>query len=162
MTTGAHRYTTELTWAGSTGVGYDLYDRNHVVRADPSPSPLVLSSDPAFRGDPSRLNPEQLVVLAASSCQLLSFLAVAARGRVDVRSYTDRAEALMPEDDPPTRITSILLSPTITVRAGVGASDDDALRTKVERFVRIAHDECYIANSLRTDIRISPTIQLVS
>src|SRR5579884_2221512 len=83
MTT-THRYQARCTWTGSTGTGYEVYDRRHLGEAPPATAALELASDPVFRGDPSRLNPEQLVVLAASSCQLLSFLAVAARaGPVD-------------------------------------------------------------------------------
>jgi organic hydroperoxide reductase OsmC/OhrA len=102
-----------VQWSGSTGVGYDHYDRGHHARALPAADGIDLSSDPAFRGDPARTNPEQLLVLAASSCQLLSFLAVAARARLDVVAYTDAAEAVMPEDDPPVRITGITLRPHI-------------------------------------------------
>jgi organic hydroperoxide reductase OsmC/OhrA len=97
------------------------------------------------------LNPEQLVVLAAASCQLLSFLAVAARARIDVRRYEDQGEGTMPEDDPPTRLTSIVLRPTIWVAAG-------QTEERIAHLVEVAHRECYVANSLRTDIRIEPTI----
>jgi organic hydroperoxide reductase OsmC/OhrA len=97
------------------------------------------------------LNPEQLVVLAAASCQLLSFLAVAARARIDVRRYEDEGEGTMAEDDPPTRLTSIVLRPTIWVAPG--PSDH-----RVGHLVDVAHRECYVANSLRTDIRVEPTI----
>src|SRR5205814_5470059 len=102
-----HRYTVSSRWRGSTGAGYDAYDRSHEVEAAPAGVTLALSSDPAFRGDATLLNPEQLLVMAASSCQLLSFLAVAARARIDVIEYRDDAEGEMPEDDPPVRITRI-------------------------------------------------------
>jgi hypothetical protein len=92
-----HRYTVACSWEGSTGAGYDRYQRAHSGSAPPALTELTLSSDPAFRGDPARLNPEQIFVLASSSCQLLSFLAVAARARLDVRRYQDHAEAEMPE-----------------------------------------------------------------
>jgi len=92
-----HIYRTTLAWSGSTAPGYDAYDRAHEVSAPPAEAALALSGDPAFRGDPARLNPEQLLVAAASSCQLLSFLAIAARSGVDIRSYTDQAEGEMPE-----------------------------------------------------------------
>ncbi|MDQ6854594.1 MAG: OsmC family peroxiredoxin, partial [Actinomycetota bacterium] len=87
-----HRYTVSCAWQGSTGGGYDAYDRSHTATAPPARPTLPLSSDPAFRGDPALLNPEQLLVMAAASCQLLSFLAVAARARVDVVDYRDDAE----------------------------------------------------------------------
>lgn len=147
MTT--HEYATTLSWSGSTGVGYDGYDRSHAVTPSGAPE-LTISADPAFRGDPAQLNPEQLLLAAASSCQLLSFLAVAARARIDVVAYADEAVAIMPDDVRPTRITEIVLRPRITVRG-------DASR--VPRLVEIAHSECFIANSLAVSMRIEPTIE---
>jgi organic hydroperoxide reductase OsmC/OhrA len=138
-----HAYRARAGWSGSTGVGYDAYDRNHVVDG------LELSADPAFRGDPERLNPEQLLVMAAVSCQLLSFLAVAARARIDVVAYEDDAEAVMPGDDRPVRITRIVLRP----RIGVAGEIDEA---RLHKLVQLAHRECYIANSLTTDVVIEP------
>jgi organic hydroperoxide reductase OsmC/OhrA len=90
---GTHRYRATCTWSGSTGAGYDAYERAHRVEAPPAASALELSNDPSLGGDASRLDPEQLVLAAASSCQLLSFLAIAARARVDVTDYRDDAEA---------------------------------------------------------------------
>ena len=150
-----HRYEAEVVWSGSTGVGYASYGRNHTARAAPAPVPLTLSSDPAFRGDPEMLNPEQLVVLAAASCQLLSFHAVAARARVDVVGYRDEARAEMPVDDRPVRITRFDLAPRIVLRA---AADTPELRARVARLVDVAHRECYIANSLRTEITVQATV----
>ena len=147
-----HRYRARCSWQGSTGVGYEHYGRGHTVSAPPAAGDLALSSDPAFRGDPARMNPEGLLVMAAASCQLLSFLAVAARARLDVVSYEDDAEAEMPEDDKPVRITSIRLRPRITLRLGKA---DEA---RVRQLVDLAHRECYIANSLRTEIVVEPTV----
>lgn len=146
-----HRYTTTVSWKGSTAEGYENYDRRHTAKAPPAHATLALASDPAFRGDPTLLNPEALLVVSASSCQLLSFLTVAARARVDVVSYDDDAEAVMPEDDKPVRITRIVLRPRIVVR---GEHPVD----KIERLVRIGHDECYVANSLRTEVVVEPEI----
>jgi len=147
----SHEYGVRCQWSGSTLVGYEEYERAHVASAPPAKQQLELSSDPAFRGDPSLLNPEQLVVLAASSCQLLSFLAVAARARVDVLHYDDEAVGVMPEKDLPMRLTSISLRPTIRVAAGTSVD-------RVKRLVEIAHRECYIANSLHTEIDIVPNV----
>ncbi len=146
-----HTYATTTRWEGSTGAGYDAYDRAHVAGVEPVAGELGLSSDPAFRGDPARLNPEQLLVLAASSCQLLSFLAVAARARVDVVGYEDRAVGEMPEDDRPIRLTRIVLRPRITVR---GAIPRD---TRLLHLVEVAHRECFIANSITSEIEIQPS-----
>ena len=139
------------SWTGSTGVGYDAYDRAHSATTDPPTVSLAVSADPAFRGDPSLLNPEQLLVLAAASCQLLSFLAVAARARIDVVAYEDDAEGVMPEDVRPVRITRIDLRPRITVAGEVSPE-------RIEHLVEVAHRECYIANSLSTEIVVTPTI----
>src|SRR5215212_2170970 len=97
-----HSYRSTLRWEGSTADGYDRYDRAHTAAV--AQRTLNLSADPAFRGDGTTPNPEQLLLAAASSRQLLSFLACAARSRIDVIAYTDDAEAMMPEDDLPVRI----------------------------------------------------------
>jgi organic hydroperoxide reductase OsmC/OhrA len=146
-----HRYTASCAWQGSTAGGYDAYERTHEAKAPPAPATLQLSSDPAYRGDPALLNPEQLLVLAAASCQLLSFLAVAARARIDVVEYRDDAEGEMPEGDPPMRITRITLRPRITIRGEV----DDA---RVQHLVEVAHRECFIANSLTTEVVVEPRV----
>lgn len=150
----AHTYRTSLLWSGTTGAGYDEYGRTHQLAASPAAAGLTLSSDPAFRGDPALLNPEQLLVAAASSCQLLSFLAVAARARIDVVAYSDDAEGVMPEDDRPMRITRIVLRPQITVSG-------DATEERLTHLCEVAHRECFIANSLRTDIELQPTFKRV-
>jgi organic hydroperoxide reductase OsmC/OhrA len=149
-----HHYSASCAWQGSTAAGYDAYDRTHRAGTPPADASVTLSSDPAFGGDPALLNPEQLLVLAAASCQLLSFLAVAARARIDVVEYVDEATGEMPEGDKPIRITRITLRPRITVRDDTG---DDRLRHLTE----VAHRECFIANSLRTDVVVEPTFARV-
>jgi len=145
-----HTYTTTCSWEGSTSEGYDAYQRTHVATAPPAEAALTLSADPAFRGDPRLLDPEQLLVLAVSSCQLLSFLAVAARARIDVVRYEDSAEGVMPGDEHPMSVTRIVLRPRITVR---GDADD----SRLDHLCRVAHEHCFIANSVRTEILVEPT-----
>jgi organic hydroperoxide reductase OsmC/OhrA len=146
-----HHYRAACSWTGSTGVGYDSYGRAHTVQCPPADVALDLSSDPAFLGDPARLNPEQLLLASAVSCQLLSFLAVAARARIDVLGYEDHAEADMPDDDPPMRITAIRLRPSITVAPGPSPA-------KIERLIDVAHKECFIASTLSCEMEIQATI----
>ncbi len=148
----SHIYTSRLSWQGSTGVGYDTYDRTHRVATPPADAELVLTSDPAFLGNATLMNPEQLLLAAASSCQLLSFLAMAARARIDVVSYDDEAHAVMPEEVRPVRITRITLRPRIVVAAG---ADLDKARKLVGR----AHHACYIANTITAEIVIEPVIE---
>lgn len=150
--THTHTYRSELAWHGSTAAGYEAYDRTHRVVVPPAGGELVLSSDPAFNGAGDLPNPEQLLLAAASSCQLLSFLAIAARSRVDVLTYDDDADAVMPEDEKPMRITRITLRPRITVAAG---GDLDRVRRMVER----AHAGCFIANTLNAEIVVEPVIR---
>ena len=146
-----HRYSARCEWFGSTGVGYGSYEREHTVAAPPAEAVLRMSADPAFHGDERLLDPEQLVVAAASSCQLLSFLALAARARVDVVEYADEAEGTMDEADEPARIQRILLRPKIVVSAG-------PTRERVGKLVETAHRQCYVSNSLRTDVEVRPEI----
>ena len=146
-----HTYTTAVAWKGSTGAGYRAYSRIHAATARPADATLTLSADPHFRGDASALNPEQLVVIAASSCQLLSFLAVAALRGIDVLGYVDDAQGFMDEEVSPTALTRVVLRPVITAAAG---TDPEAVLDAV----RAAHDECYIANSLRCAVELIPTL----
>ena len=137
------RFRATVSWTGTTAVGYDHYDRGHQSGG------LPLSADPHFHGDPERLNPEVLLVMAAASCQLLSFLAVCARARIDVVGYEDDAEGVMPEDDKPHRITRIVLRPRIEVAGEVGEE-------RLHKLAQLAHRECYIANSLKTEVVVEP------
>jgi len=148
-----HHYRAQCSWRGSTAVGYDDYRRAHSGSTPPAMAELALTADPAFRGEPERANPEQLLLLAAVSCQLLSFLAVAARARVDVLEYDDDAEAEMDMGDRPLRITRITLRPRIVIAAG-------PTRDRVQHLVEVAHGECFIASSLRSEMTIEPTITL--
>jgi len=104
------------------------------------------------KGDPAVLNPEQLLLMAASSCQMLWFLHLAAKARIDVVAYDDDAEALMPENEEPVRITEITLRPSIIVNG-------DAAEERVRKLVEQAHGYCFIANSLTSSMRIEPTVE---
>lgn len=155
-TAGVHRYSAAVAWSGSTGVGYDGYDRRH-AGVSSSGFRVPLSSDAAFLGDPVCLNPEELLVLAAASCQLLSFLAVSARARLDVIGYRDEAVGEMPDK----ALTMIVLKPQIVVAS---PADQPVGVQRVLHLCEVAHRECYVANSLRTQVRVEPvvTISLVT
>jgi organic hydroperoxide reductase OsmC/OhrA len=147
-----HSYTAGVAWSGSTGAGYDRYDRRHAGVSSAGFS-LPLSSDAAFSGDPVCLNPEQLLVMAAASCQLLSFLAVAARARLNVVEYRDEALGEMPE----TALTVITLRPHITIANDPTRPIDE---DRVLHLCEVAHRECYIASSLLTEVRVVPVVTL--
>ncbi|GGQ55186.1 OsmC family protein [Couchioplanes azureus] len=146
-------HTARLEWDGSTGEGYRAYSRAHTGTAPPAGASLRLSADPHFRGDAALLNPEQLVVLAASSCQLLAFLSVAARKHVDVVRYTDDATGHLSADLRHARIERIELNPVVHVAAGT--AEDLVLR-----LVEQAHEECYIARSLTSEVTVRATVRV--
>jgi organic hydroperoxide reductase OsmC/OhrA len=147
-----HTYRAALRWEGSTADGYAGYSRAHEVTTPPARTALQVTADVPFRGDADLTNPEQLLLAAASSCQLLSFLAEAARAGVDVVAYTDDAEAFMPVTREPMHVQRIVLRPHVVVRGQV----DDA---EVLRLIEAGHDGCFIANSLRGEVALEPTIE---
>ena len=146
-----HIYRSQLSWSGSTAAGYRGYSREHAVTTPPADSGLTVTADPSFGGDATLHNPEQLLLAAASSCQLLSFLAIAALAGVTVLGYTDEAEAEMPVARERMRITRIILRPRIVVAAGTDPA-------QVTAMVAEAHDGCYIANTVNAEMVIEPEI----
>jgi organic hydroperoxide reductase OsmC/OhrA len=141
------RYAARSHWTGSTAVGWEAYDRTHAATAPPAEQELTVTTGEA-KGDPRHLNPEQLVVMAATSCQLLWFLHLAAKARIDVVEYEDSAEAEMPDD----RITRIVLRPRIVVASDV---PDD----RIAHLCEVAHEHCNVANSLTAEVLVEPTVE---
>lgn len=147
----SHDYQTRLHWNGSTAGGIRAYSRDHTAVAPPMTAPVSLSADPAFRGSPDRLNPEQLVVMAASSCQMLSFLGTAARAGVNVLSYDDEATSHLDLSAQPARLATIHLHVTVEVADGTGEST-------VRELAAQAHRSCYVANSLATPVEVTTSV----
>lgn len=148
-----HRYRASCHWKGTTASGYEGYSRAHAVTFPGAAAGLTLSADSAFLGDPALHNPEQLLLAAAMSCQLLSFLAVAARARVAVLGYRDQAEAELPERPRQMRVTRITLRPRIQLAAGTSL-------VRARKLVAQAHAECFIANTLNCELTVEPTFDL--
>ncbi len=146
-----HRYESRLRWTGSTGLGWEHYDRGHSVTAPPAGQEIGLTTGES-KGHPTVLNPEQLLVMAASSCQMLMFLHLAAKARIDVVEYEDEAAGVMPDDREPTWITEIALRPRVVI-------DGEASEERVRKLLHTAHEHCYIANTLRSEMTIEPTIE---
>jgi organic hydroperoxide reductase OsmC/OhrA len=147
-----NRYETRLHWSGSTGLGWDHYDRTHSGSAPGAAQDVGLTTGES-KGDPSLLNPELLLLMAASSCQMLWFLHLAAKARIDVVEYRDDAIALMPTDQEPVRITEIELHPLIAV---AGEANEERIR----KLVNTAHEHCFVANSLTAEMTINPTVEV--
>ena len=154
MAHGQHRYEVTVEWTGDRGEGtlsYRAYDRSHVITAGAKP-PIPGSSDPAFRGDPERWNPEDLLVASVSACHKLWYLHLCSEAGVAVRAYRDTAEGTMVESPEGGRFTRIVLRPHVTIRAG----DDAAL---AERLHHAAHAQCFLANSVNFPIGCEPVIE---
>jgi organic hydroperoxide reductase OsmC/OhrA len=110
------------------------------------------SADPAFRGDRSRWNPEELLVASLSACHKLSYLYLAAEAGIIVTAYVDRAEGFMELGRGGAgRFKGVVLRPTVTVAA---ASDGERART----LHKPAHEMCFIANSVNFPVEREPEI----
>ena len=149
-----HRYDVTVEWTGNRGVGtadYRAYGREHEISAAGKPA-IPGSSDPAFRGDPSRWNPEELLVAAASACHKLWYLHLASAAGIAVLAYRDDAVGRMTEDAKAgDRMSEILLRPHVTIRASADAELAHRLHEEVPA-------RCAIANSVNFPIRHEATV----
>lgn len=151
-----HEYDTRLRWVGNKGegtAGYRHYGRNHVIEApDGTKPPIPGSSDPAFRGDADRWNPEELLVASVSACHKLWYLHLCADAGVIVTAYVDDAHGLMVETpDGGGRFEHVLLRPKVTIAPGSDPARAEALHAE-------AHAKCFIANSVNFPVECRPTI----
>ncbi len=135
-------------------MAYDSYDREHTIASTGKPD-LLASADPAYRGDRSKFNPEELLVASLSACHMLWYLHLCAVGGIRVVRYEDQAEGtLATEADGSGRFTQVILRPFIVLGAGdLGR----ALELHAE-----AHRKCFIASSVNFPVEIEPKIELRS
>jgi organic hydroperoxide reductase OsmC/OhrA len=149
-----HRYSITVTWSGNRGSGtsgYRAYSRDHEIGAKGKPS-IQGSSDAVFRGDASRWNPEELLVASLSTCHELWYLHLAAEQGIIVIAYADQAEGLMEEQpDGSGRFTRVVLRPTVTVSSGSDPERANAIH-------HLAHQKCFIANSVNFPVACEPTL----
>lgn len=147
-----HRYNLNLTWTGNTGAGtshYRAYERSHSISAGQKPA-IHCSSDPAFRGDPTRYNPEEMLVAALSSCHMLWYLHLCADHGVVVTDYVDRPTGIMVETaEGGGHFTEVTLNPVVTV-------SDAAMLDKANELHHQANKLCFIANSCNFPIQHKP------
>jgi len=145
----SHRYALQLDWTGArqgAAEKYETYSREYRI-AMPGKPALLGSADPAFRGDASLHNPEELLLAALSSCHMLSFLALCVRTRIPVVAYTDSASGTMSEKAPHRMgFTEVVLRPRVVIAKGADAGKAKALHEQ-------AHELCFIANSVNFPVR---------
>jgi organic hydroperoxide reductase OsmC/OhrA len=153
-----HRYALTLVWEGNRGPGtsdYATYGREYRVRIAGKPD-LVGSADPLFRGDSALHNPEDLLVAALSACHMLSYLALCARSRISVLTYTDAAEGTLAfRPDGGGSFQEVVLRPRVTVAPGADLARATALHEK-------ASEQCFIAASCNFPVRHQPVVELGS
>ncbi|MGY6124967.1 OsmC family protein [Paraburkholderia strydomiana] len=154
MAYGEHRYEVSVQWTGNLGSGtsgYRDYSRDHVIAAGSKPE-IRGSSDAAFLGDAKRWNPEDLLVASASACHKLWYLHLCADAGIAVVQYQDHAEGTMLDSAQQGRFSQIVLRPRVVIQAG---GDVELAR----RLHHVAHEKCYIANSVNFPILCEPVIE---
>ena len=151
MGTRQHRYQVELEWTGNQGSGtssYRSYQRAYALRS-PGKATIAGSSDPAFRGDETRWNPEDLLVGSLAACHQLWYLHLCAEAGVIVTAYQDQAEGFL--DEATGRFVRVVLRPRVTLAAG----SNEALA------LRLHHDageKCFIARSVNFPVLHEPSV----
>jgi len=148
-----HHFALSVEWAGNRGTGtsdYRSYGREAIITAA-GKDPIAGSSDRAFRGNPERWNPEELLIAALSECHLLSYLHVAASNGIVVEEYTDDATGTMQQtNNGGGHMTTVTLRPRVTISTG---DVDLALRLHAE-----ASEKCFIAASVNFPVLHEPVI----
>lgn len=153
-----HQYKLGLEWTGNIGQGtsgYQTYQRNYTISANDK-APIYGSSDPAFRGDKSRYNPEELLLASLSSCHMLWYLHLCTEAGVVVLTYADQATATMQEtEDGGGHFTGVTLNPVVTVA-------DQNMIEKANVLHKQANERCFIANSVNFPVSHKPVCTVAS
>jgi organic hydroperoxide reductase OsmC/OhrA len=152
-----HRYEMTVRWTGNTGSGtsdYRGYRRDHEVLGDGKPL-IPGSSDPAFRGDAARWNPEELLVVALAQCHMLWYLHLSANDGVVVTDYSDQPVGTMTMDamGGGGQFTDVVLRPAVTVADPSMVDKALALHDQIDAL-------CYIARSVKFPVRHEPTVRV--
>ncbi|HLA56096.1 MAG TPA: OsmC family protein [Flavobacterium sp.] len=138
-----HHFSLSTKWTGNNGEGtshYRVYERSHTIIVSNKPD-ILASSDPAFRGDPTKHNPEDLLIAALSGCHMLSYLHVCVQNGIVVTAYEDHATGTMVVNaDGRGHFTEVILYPVVTIT-------DAAMIDKANDLHHKANELCFIANS---------------
>jgi organic hydroperoxide reductase OsmC/OhrA len=141
----------DVSWArGGAEFTYQVYSRDHVWKFDGGVT-VAASANPAYLGSEANVDPEEAFVAALSSCHMLTFLVIAAKKRIVVDSYDDHAVGHM-EKNAAGRlaITRVVLQPEI------GFADDEPDLETLEEMHHLAHEQCFVANSVTTEVIVEP------
>ena len=137
-----------LIWEkGDAPFTYNEYPRNHTLSFKNGQETLTASAAPAYKGDATKADPEDLLVASLSSCHMLSFLAIATKKKVTVTSYEDDAIGFLENDKGNLWIARVILRPLVKC---------DADAATLAEIHHLAHEACFIANSVKTDVHVEP------
>jgi organic hydroperoxide reductase OsmC/OhrA len=152
-----HQYKTTIQWTGNKGTGtdsYRSYERSHTISVENKPV-IEGSSDPAFRGDKTKYNPEEMLLSSLSSCHMLWYLHFCSEESVIVTDYIDHAKGVMEEtSDGSGQFTEVTLHPVITVTE----------QSMVEKAIELHHKAnkfCFIANSVNFPVKHIPEVLVI-
>ncbi len=147
-------YDVRVLWTGNDGAGtrsYQSYRRDHEIAAK-SKAVIAASSDPTFRGDPGRYNPEELFVSSLASCHMLWYLHLCAVNRVVVLEYSDAAVGEMQEnDDGSGQFVRVTLHPRVRIDPG----SDPVVANQLHH---PAHENCFLARSVNFPVLCEPRL----
>jgi organic hydroperoxide reductase OsmC/OhrA len=147
----SHHYKLTVQWTGNTGKGttdYRSYERSHRISGENKPT-IEASSDPAFRGDASKYNPEELLLASLSGCHMLSFLHLCSVHKIIVVDYTDTPVGTMIETGTGGRFSEVILRPVVKITDPARTDETNALHAAANRV-------CFIANSVNFPVRHEP------
>jgi organic hydroperoxide reductase OsmC/OhrA len=137
-----------LNWEkGETPFTYAEYPRNHAIAFKNGQETVIASAAPGYKGDASKADPEDLLVAALSSCHMLSFLAIACKKKLTVQSYQDDAVGFLEDDGGKLWIKRVILRPKVVI---------DADAETLAEIHHKAHEACFIANSVKTEVSVEP------
>lgn len=152
----SHRYAAKVVWTGGEegpARDYRGYSREHRIEIE-GKAPIRGSADPAFRGDASLHNPEDMLVASLSACHMLWYLHLCTVNGIVVGDYEDSACGVMSEgSDGAGRFESVTLFPKVSILDG---DPDLALSLHGQ-----AHEKCFIANSVNFPVTHEPTVDIM-
>lgn len=149
-----HHYKIIIQWTGNQGSGssnYRDYERSHTISVENKPT-IEGSSDPAFRGDKTKYNPEEMFLASLSSCHMLWYLHFCSEAGIIVVDYTDQATGIMTEiQNGSGRFTEVILNPIVIVT-------EESMIEKAKELHYKANEFCFIANSVNFPVKHIPKV----
>ena len=146
----------KISWSrGGRDFTYETYSRDHTWTFDGGVE-VAATAAPAFLGNPARVDPEEAFVAAVASCHMLTFLAIAAKRRFVVDRYEDAATGFMEKND-----AGKLAVTRVTLRPAIQFAEKSPSADELARLHELAHESCFIANSVRTEITVEAPLPSV-